>query len=221
MMLEMLAGEVASRVGPTICAVIYTGLFTSVVAYLAWNAGVARLGAQRAGAFLHLVPLFGAVLSMVLLGEPPQLFHAAGLMLIVAGVTVAAARPRSVPRRAACCLQPAAAGCPCQLPVGESLACFLLPLARMLPAACLLPEFLLPDASLIASRIPARPAHPAALLPHQLGREQRGHVDGRRTGHAGLGGGIGGSRRSGRPEQIFRPLSTGATAAAANDDQAS
>ena len=71
-------------------AVIYTGLFTSVVAYLAWNAGVQRLGAPRAGAFLHLVPLFGAVLSVVLLGEEPRLFHGAGLLLIVAGVTLAA-----------------------------------------------------------------------------------------------------------------------------------
>ncbi len=90
MVAELLAGEVIRPSGPTIVAVIYTGLFTSVAAYLAWNAGVARLGAQRAGAFLHLVPLFGAFLAVVILGEPPRWFHAVGLVLIVAGVTVAA-----------------------------------------------------------------------------------------------------------------------------------
>ena len=90
MVVELLAGEVIRPSGPTIVAVIYTGLFTSVAAYLAWNAGVARLGAQRAGAFLHLVPLFGALLAVIILGEPPQWFHAVGLILIVAGVTVAA-----------------------------------------------------------------------------------------------------------------------------------
>ena len=90
MILEMLAGETLRASGPTIVAVIYTGLFTSVVGYLAWNAGVARLGAPRAGVFLHLVPLFGALLAVVLLGEPPHLYHALGLVLIVAGVTLAA-----------------------------------------------------------------------------------------------------------------------------------
>ena len=90
MIAETLTGDVLRASGPTVFAVIYTGLFTSVVAYLAWNAGVQRLGAPRAGAFLHLVPLFGAVLSVVLLGEEPRLFHGAGLLLIVAGVTLAA-----------------------------------------------------------------------------------------------------------------------------------
>ena len=90
MIAETLTGDVLRASGPTVFAVIYTGLFTSVAAYLAWNAGVQRLGAQRAGAFLHLVPLFGAVLSVLLLGEEPRLFHGAGLLLIVAGVTLAA-----------------------------------------------------------------------------------------------------------------------------------
>jgi drug/metabolite transporter (DMT)-like permease len=90
MALELMSGEVLRLSRATIVSVVYTGLFTSVIAYLAWNAGVARLGAQRAGAFLHLVPLFGAILGVVLLGEPPRLYHAAGLVLIVAGVTLAA-----------------------------------------------------------------------------------------------------------------------------------
>lgn len=90
MLIEVWAGEVLRPTPATIFSVLYTALFTSIAAYLAWNAGVARLGAQRAGAFLHLVPLFGAIFAVVLLGEPPRLFHAAGLALIVAGVTVAA-----------------------------------------------------------------------------------------------------------------------------------
>lgn len=90
---ETITGDVLRPTWPTVITVIYTGLFTSVTAYLAWNTGVARLGAQRAGAFLHLVPLFGAILSMLLLGEEPRPFHAVGLLLIIAGVTIAARRP--------------------------------------------------------------------------------------------------------------------------------
>jgi drug/metabolite transporter (DMT)-like permease len=94
--IETMAGDVLTPAWPTLVAVIYTAVFSSVLAYLAWNAGVAALGAQRAGAFLHLVPLFGAILSMLLLGEEPRLFHAMGLALIVIGVTLAARRPAPV-----------------------------------------------------------------------------------------------------------------------------
>ena len=96
---ETLTGDVLRPTWPTVLAIVYTGLFTSVCAYLAWNAGVSMLGVQRAGAFLHLVPLFGAILSMLLLGEEPRPFHAAGLLLIVAGVTIAARRPTPDPPR--------------------------------------------------------------------------------------------------------------------------
>lgn len=90
---EAAFGNVLRPTWPTLAALLYTGLFTSVTAYLAWNAGIAMIGVQRAGPFLHLVPLFGAILSMLLLGEEPALFHAVGLILIISGVTIAARRP--------------------------------------------------------------------------------------------------------------------------------
>lgn len=75
-------------------AILYVALFASIAAYALWNAGVAAIGAGRAGAFLHLMPAFGAVLAAVLLGEAFRAFHAAGIALILAGVTLAgAARP--------------------------------------------------------------------------------------------------------------------------------
>ncbi|WP_453912162.1 EamA family transporter [Vogesella fluminis] len=61
----------------------------SVAAYYFYNLGVARVGAARAGMFIHLMPGFGALLSMLFLGEALQLYHLAGIMLILAGVTLA------------------------------------------------------------------------------------------------------------------------------------
>lgn len=90
---ELAAGWRLAPTWPTVLSILYTALFTSLLAYLAWNAGVARLGAQRAAAFLHLVPLFGAVLAVAIFGEKPQTFHAVGLALIVAGVSLAARKP--------------------------------------------------------------------------------------------------------------------------------
>ncbi len=70
-------------------AVLYVAIFASVLAYLFWNAGVAALGANRAGAFSNLMPAFGTILAVLLLGEQLHLFHAAGIALIFAGVYLA------------------------------------------------------------------------------------------------------------------------------------
>ena len=50
---------------------------------------MAELGANRAGQFLHLMPAFGAVLSMIFLGERLYAFHAAGIALIAVGIYLA------------------------------------------------------------------------------------------------------------------------------------
>jgi drug/metabolite transporter (DMT)-like permease len=73
----------------TAFAIFYVSVFTSVVAFVAWTRGVELIGPNRAGVFLHLIPLFTAVLSGVLLGEHIMAFHFAGFALIVAGVWLA------------------------------------------------------------------------------------------------------------------------------------
>jgi drug/metabolite transporter (DMT)-like permease len=73
-----------------VLAVIYIGLFPSVVAYLSWNEGVRRVGPGRATAFFNMLPAFGALFGVLLLGEPfgpPQLVGGA---LIVSGSLFAA-----------------------------------------------------------------------------------------------------------------------------------
>jgi len=70
----------------TVSAILYIGLFASVLAYICWNRGVAMVGANRAGLFMHLVPLFSAVLGVVTLDEPVRLFHLIGATLIFAGI---------------------------------------------------------------------------------------------------------------------------------------
>ncbi len=41
---------------------------------------------------MHLVPVFGSVLAIVLLGERFELFHAIGYALVVTGITIATRR---------------------------------------------------------------------------------------------------------------------------------
>lgn len=78
--------------GPTLASLGYVGVLAAVVAYVAWNQGVAELGADRSGAFLHLLPAFAAVLAAVLLGEAFRAYHAAGIGLVLVGVRVAGSR---------------------------------------------------------------------------------------------------------------------------------
>lgn len=64
------------------------GLSSSVLAYLFWNRGVERVGASVAGLFLHLMPVFGALLAWLFLGERLESFHVAGIALIMSGIAV-------------------------------------------------------------------------------------------------------------------------------------
>ena len=76
--------------GPvTFAAVAYFAVFPSVLAYYFWNTAVARVGGERASAFLHLMPLFGAVLSAIFLGESLLWYHYAGALLIFGGLFTA------------------------------------------------------------------------------------------------------------------------------------
>jgi drug/metabolite transporter (DMT)-like permease len=75
---------------PTLAAIFYVSIFPSVLAYICFNRGVELIGANRAGVCLHLVPLFGAILAITLLGEEPRTYHFIGIALILAGVTLAA-----------------------------------------------------------------------------------------------------------------------------------
>jgi drug/metabolite transporter (DMT)-like permease len=70
-------------------ALVYVVLFPSVLAFLFFNRGVELVGANRAGPIFHLFPLFGAILSILFLGERLAPFHALGAVLILTGVTVA------------------------------------------------------------------------------------------------------------------------------------
>jgi drug/metabolite transporter (DMT)-like permease len=74
----------------------YLAIFPSLLAYLFWNYGVEKLGAQKAGLFVHLVPLWGMILSVSFLGEQVQAFHLGGMALIFAGIYLAVLSDRTI-----------------------------------------------------------------------------------------------------------------------------
>jgi drug/metabolite transporter (DMT)-like permease len=86
---EYVAGR---RIDPTPAAfavLAYVIVFPSLFAYVLFNRGVELIGANRAGPFFHLIPVFGSAIAIVFLGERPQLHHGIGYALIIAGIAVA------------------------------------------------------------------------------------------------------------------------------------
>lgn len=71
-----------------LAGILYLGIGASVAAFCAWQAGVARIGAARAGFFLHLVPVFTFVFGLLFLGETVTQQKAAGIALVLLGVSI-------------------------------------------------------------------------------------------------------------------------------------
>jgi drug/metabolite transporter (DMT)-like permease len=88
MLAEMALGRHVVWTWTNAAALAAVGLFSSVLAYILWNRGVEAVGANVAGLFVHLMPVFGVVLAWVFLGERLRAFQAAGIALILAGIWV-------------------------------------------------------------------------------------------------------------------------------------
>jgi drug/metabolite transporter (DMT)-like permease len=54
-----------------VMSILYVALFPSVVAYFCWNRGIEMIGANRAGLFSYLVPVFASVMA-ILSGRDPR-----------------------------------------------------------------------------------------------------------------------------------------------------
>lgn len=87
--LEVALGQVQ---WPTLrgwAVVLFVGLGPSLIAQRAFMRGVELIGPGRAGLFVNLVPVFGAALSVALLGERFAAYHALALALVLAGILLA------------------------------------------------------------------------------------------------------------------------------------
>lgn len=70
----------------SIMAILYAGIFASIVSIVCWNIGVVRLGANKAGIYLNLIPVFSTILAVIFLSEELYLFQVFGGLFVVLGV---------------------------------------------------------------------------------------------------------------------------------------
>jgi drug/metabolite transporter (DMT)-like permease len=94
---EMRTFAIDARPG-LVLAILYIGVAPTVIGFLSWNAGVCRLGPGGAMVFYNTLPLYGALLGCLFLGEPVGLSHLLGGVLIIGG-GLWAARGQTIPAR--------------------------------------------------------------------------------------------------------------------------
>ncbi len=67
----------------------YIGIFPSVIALLAYSKAVTLVGSVRASVFIHAMPIFGSLLSTLLLHEVFQGYQLIGMLTIFSGIWLA------------------------------------------------------------------------------------------------------------------------------------
>jgi drug/metabolite transporter (DMT)-like permease len=72
--------------------ILFVAIGPSLIAYRCWGLGVNGAGPTVAAFFANLIPLFTALLSAAILGDPPQLFHGIAFALIAIGILVSSTR---------------------------------------------------------------------------------------------------------------------------------
>lgn len=70
---------------PLIYSLLYIAIFPSILSYLFWNRGVTMVGANIAGFFICLIPVFTAIMASIFLQEALHWYHLVGLMLVITG----------------------------------------------------------------------------------------------------------------------------------------
>lgn len=106
MLAPVYAWEIASGVtirvnAGSLLGILYAGVMAAFLGFVCFNAGVAAVGPAVGSLFIHLQPVFAAILSTLLLGERPAWFHYAGMALVLGGIVLTMRRPahQVAPRR--------------------------------------------------------------------------------------------------------------------------
>jgi drug/metabolite transporter (DMT)-like permease len=86
---EIISGGFVWPTWGGLLALAFVALGPAFVAQLTYMRGVELIGPGRAGVFVNLVPVFGAIMAVVILGEPFARYHVLALLLVVGGIAIA------------------------------------------------------------------------------------------------------------------------------------
>ena len=84
--LDVAQGKIIEISGNLFYILIYVAIFPSIGSYYCWAGAVSIIGANRAGIFLSLIPLFSTIMAITYFKEQFQFFHLIGAILIILGL---------------------------------------------------------------------------------------------------------------------------------------
>ena len=79
-------GNVVSFNVPFFLILFYVILFPGITSFFFWIKGVALIGANRAGIYLHLMPILATILAMLIYKEQIMFYHYIGAIFIISGI---------------------------------------------------------------------------------------------------------------------------------------
>ncbi|MER5170278.1 DMT family transporter [Thioclava sp. GXIMD2076] len=92
---DLAQGHLPVMVPQAAWAVAFVGIVPSLGAFLLYMQAVRLAGSGRASQSIHLIPLYGVILSSLFLGEHLHPYHLAGFVLILGGIILAARAGRA------------------------------------------------------------------------------------------------------------------------------
>ena len=84
--IEMSMGYLIKLGKPFYLTLTYVVLFPGLASFFFWIKGISIIGANRSGIFLHLMPIFGAVMAMIIFKEKFMFYHFLGAIFIFMGI---------------------------------------------------------------------------------------------------------------------------------------
>ena len=85
-LIEMALGYRINIHLPFILTLSYVVLFPGLASFFFWIKGIGIIGSNRAGIFLHLMPIFSTVMAILIFKEKFLTFHLIGALLIITGI---------------------------------------------------------------------------------------------------------------------------------------
>ena len=87
-LIELSLGYKAKIHLPFILTLTYVVLFPGLAAFILWIKGISIIGSNRAGIFLHLIPIFSTILAIIIFKEKFMIYHLIGAILIISGIVL-------------------------------------------------------------------------------------------------------------------------------------
>ena len=85
-LIELFLGYRANIHLPFILTLTYVVLFPGLASFILWIKGISIIGSNRAGIFLHLIPIFSTIFAIIIFKEKFMLYHLIGAILIISGI---------------------------------------------------------------------------------------------------------------------------------------